>query len=201
MVRALNCVMAFHTSVLLGSQHARLGVSASPSAFTSFSTAQKALNGRRIQPSKSRIIGDSGQDGRQLVCKSEAVGTDLESPSTPESRPNIMEEEDSPSTSVPTTDTWELDFSSRPILDARGKKRWELLVCSPDGSWVYSRWFPNNKINSTQVNIQHSVRPFHCSWQLLCSSLNVQGTVNCDFIVCLCSSKQLWRNCSGGRVL
>lgn len=52
---------------------------------------------------------------------------------------------------MPTFDTWELDFSSRPILDARGKKRWELLICSPDGSWVYSKWFPNNKINSTQV--------------------------------------------------
>jgi hypothetical protein len=25
---------------------------------------------------------------------------------------------------------WELDYYSRPILDADGKKRWELLICS-----------------------------------------------------------------------
>ncbi|EIE22290.1 PsaB RNA binding protein [Coccomyxa subellipsoidea C-169] len=63
----------------------------------------------------------------------------------------LPEEEEAPSTSVPTFSTWELDFSSRPILDARGKKRWELLICSPDRSWVYSKWFPNNRINSTQL--------------------------------------------------
>ena len=57
------------------------------------------------------------------------------------------EEDDGP----PTFDTWELDFSSRPILDERGKKRWELLICSPDSSWRFPRFFPNNKINSTQV--------------------------------------------------
>ena len=51
----------------------------------------------------------------------------------------------------PTSSSWELDFSSRPVLDDRGKKKWELLICSPDRSWQYSRWFPNNKINSTQV--------------------------------------------------
>lgn len=70
--------------------------------------------------------------------------------------------EDVPSTSgsqqqtVPTSSLWELDFSSRPVLDERGKKKWELLICSPDRSWQYSRYFPNNKINSTQARLLHS---------------------------------------------
>jgi hypothetical protein len=43
---------------------------------------------------------------------------------------------------------WELDFCSRPLLDERGKKVWELLVTSPCGRLRYCEYFPNNKINS-----------------------------------------------------
>lgn len=53
--------------------------------------------------------------------------------------------------SVPNSDIIELDFCSRPLLDERGKKVWELLVCSPDRSFEYSQYFPNNKINSAEV--------------------------------------------------
>ena len=56
-------------------------------------------------------------------------------------------------TGPPQSEIWELDFSSRPVLDSRGKKKWELLICSSDGSWQFSRYFPNNKINSTQVTL------------------------------------------------
>lgn len=52
---------------------------------------------------------------------------------------------------LPQSEVWELDFCSRPLLDERGKKRWELLICSPDREFEYSVYFPNNKINSTQV--------------------------------------------------
>lgn len=52
---------------------------------------------------------------------------------------------------LPDSQVWELDFCSRPLLDERGKKRWELLICSPDRHFEYSAYFPNNKINSTQV--------------------------------------------------
>ena len=105
----------------------------------------------------NRPFKSSWSTGRQTSWRDshsrcEAVDTDVGSSTTPETRPaQLSEEEEAPSTSVPAFDSWELDFSSRPILDARGKKRWELLICSPDGSWVYSKWFPNNKINSTQV--------------------------------------------------
>jgi hypothetical protein len=55
--------------------------------------------------------------------------------------------------SVPNSDIVELDFCSRPLLDERGKKVWELLVCSPDRSFEYSQYFPNNKINSAEVSM------------------------------------------------
>lgn len=54
-------------------------------------------------------------------------------------------------TGLPTSTVWELDFCSRPILDERGKKVWELLICDPSRSFEYSRYFPNNKINSTEL--------------------------------------------------
>lgn len=43
---------------------------------------------------------------------------------------------------------WELDFCSRPILDERGKKVWELVVCDSSLSLQYTKYFPNNVINS-----------------------------------------------------
>jgi hypothetical protein len=47
---------------------------------------------------------------------------------------------------------WELDFYSRPILDAEGKKRWELLICStPEPGQPEFRWLricPANSVNS-----------------------------------------------------
>jgi hypothetical protein len=38
----------------------------------------------------------------------------------------------SPAVQAPSPD-WELDYYSRPILEADGKKRWELLICSTQG--------------------------------------------------------------------
>ncbi|KAF8055656.1 RPA1A [Scenedesmus sp. PABB004] len=55
------------------------------------------------------------------------------------------------SASAPTSDVLELDFCSRPLLDERGKKVWELLICSPDRSFEYSQYFPNSKINSVEL--------------------------------------------------
>ncbi|XP_023004563.1 protein TAB2 homolog, chloroplastic isoform X2 [Cucurbita maxima] len=43
---------------------------------------------------------------------------------------------------------WELDFCSRPILDIRGKKVWELVACDNSLSLQYTKYFPNNVINS-----------------------------------------------------
>ncbi|KAK1288142.1 hypothetical protein QJS10_CPB19g00781 [Acorus calamus] len=46
---------------------------------------------------------------------------------------------------------WEMDFCSRPILDARGKKVWELVVCDKSLSLQYTKYFPNNVINSVTL--------------------------------------------------
>lgn len=51
---------------------------------------------------------------------------------------------------------WELDFYSRPILDERQKKLWELLICeSPldinhptDSLYRYSEFTSNQQVNS-----------------------------------------------------
>lgn len=70
--------------------------------------------------------------------------------------------------SVPRSEEWELDFSSRPLVDERGKKVWELLICSPDRSFEYSEYFPNNKINSKEVRpLGSSTRDRRCLCQRL----------------------------------
>ncbi|RRT34942.1 hypothetical protein B296_00055149 [Ensete ventricosum] len=46
---------------------------------------------------------------------------------------------------------WEVDFCSRPILDDRGKKLWELVVCDRTLSLQFTRFFPNNVINSVTL--------------------------------------------------
>ena len=47
---------------------------------------------------------------------------------------------------------WEVDFCSRPLVDERGKKVWELLVCDTSGTSLrYSEYFPNNRINSAEL--------------------------------------------------
>jgi hypothetical protein len=49
---------------------------------------------------------------------------------------------------------WELDYYSRPILDADGKKRWELLICSTPATgeaeepFRWSRSCPASSVNS-----------------------------------------------------
>lgn len=51
---------------------------------------------------------------------------------------------------------WELDFYSRPILDDRQKKKWEVLICeSPlnvgdnaESLFRYSQWCPSSTVNS-----------------------------------------------------
>jgi hypothetical protein len=54
---------------------------------------------------------------------------------------------------------WELDFYSRPILDERNKKRWEVLISegpqtvadNPEGLFRYSKFLSNTQINSLEL--------------------------------------------------
>ncbi len=52
---------------------------------------------------------------------------------------------------VNTSSVWEIDFCSRPLLDERGKKLWELLICDPERTFEHAEYFPNSKINSVEV--------------------------------------------------
>ena len=56
-----------------------------------------------------------------------------------------------PVSAIPRALEWELDFSSRPLLDERKKKVWELLVCDPERSFEYTQYFPNSKVNSAEL--------------------------------------------------
>ncbi|KAL9226455.1 hypothetical protein vseg_002266 [Gypsophila vaccaria] len=56
-----------------------------------------------------------------------------------------------PATDPDAISEWELDFCSRPILDIRGKKIWELVVCDSSLSLQYTKYFPNNVINSVTL--------------------------------------------------
>lgn len=56
-----------------------------------------------------------------------------------------------PETDPDNITEWELDFCSRPILDIRGKKIWELVVCDNSLSLQYTKYFPNNVINSVTL--------------------------------------------------
>ncbi|XP_057511020.1 protein TAB2 homolog, chloroplastic-like [Actinidia eriantha] len=53
-----------------------------------------------------------------------------------------------PETDPESISEWELDFCSRPNLNVRGKKVWELLVCDRTLSLQFTKYFPNNGINS-----------------------------------------------------
>ncbi|XP_015881638.3 protein TAB2 homolog, chloroplastic [Ziziphus jujuba] len=53
-----------------------------------------------------------------------------------------------PETDPDSISEWEVDFCSRPILDIRGKKVWELVVCDESLSLQFTKYFPNNVINS-----------------------------------------------------
>ncbi len=48
---------------------------------------------------------------------------------------------------------WELDFYSRPIIEANGKKRWELIICSTrsyktEDIFLWNKKCPANEVNS-----------------------------------------------------
>lgn len=43
---------------------------------------------------------------------------------------------------------WELDFYSRPIVDEKQKKIWEVLVCDPERTFEYSKFCLAGQVNS-----------------------------------------------------
>eukprot|EP00271_Cylindrocystis_brebissonii_P009476 TRINITY_DN24347_c0_g1_i1.p1 TRINITY_DN24347_c0_g1~~TRINITY_DN24347_c0_g1_i1.p1 ORF type:complete len:467 (-),score=64.41 TRINITY_DN24347_c0_g1_i1:596-1996(-) len=60
-------------------------------------------------------------------------------------------EDDQSSVLYSSITEWELDFCSRPILDERGKRIWELLICDSSLTLQHAEYFPSNKINSATL--------------------------------------------------
>eukprot|EP00667_Euglena_gracilis_P007438 EG_transcript_7511 len=52
---------------------------------------------------------------------------------------------------VPKGEEWEVDFASRPLVDNRGKRVWEILICNPQRTFEYAEYIPNNKVNSATL--------------------------------------------------
>ena len=48
--------------------------------------------------------------------------------------------------SVPKGEVWEVDFCSRPLVDARGKRVWEIMICNPERTFEFAQYIPNNKV-------------------------------------------------------
>lgn len=49
---------------------------------------------------------------------------------------------------------WELDFYSRPVQGADGKKLWELLVTDSAGSFRHVEAVPSNCVNSKELRLR-----------------------------------------------
>ncbi|KAA8492752.1 Protein TAB2-like, chloroplastic [Porphyridium purpureum] len=49
------------------------------------------------------------------------------------------------------SETWELDFYSRPVLGEDGKKIWELLITDKDGVLEHVEQVPSSSVNSTEL--------------------------------------------------
>jgi hypothetical protein len=98
--------------------------------------------------------------------KYQKSGNDLKNlkASTVIQRPTTSSSEIHASLSLPKNSNWELDFCSRPIIDERGKKLWELLVTNTERSFVLSEFFPNDKINS--VNLRSALQKFFTSYPI-----------------------------------
>lgn len=51
----------------------------------------------------------------------------------------------------PASGEWQLDFYSRPVQGADGKKLWELLVTDSAGSFYHAEAVPSNCVNSREL--------------------------------------------------
>eukprot|EP01025_Chloroclados_australasicus_P055703 TRINITY_DN680_c1_g1_i1.p1 TRINITY_DN680_c1_g1~~TRINITY_DN680_c1_g1_i1.p1 ORF type:complete len:388 (-),score=33.20 TRINITY_DN680_c1_g1_i1:412-1536(-) len=103
--------------------------------------------------------GRNCKDSRQYTQHYKLVKCVAEQPSTSSQIEQVPAEkldkeqqlENQLNIEAPKSSEWQLDFCSRPMLDERKKKIWEILICSPDKSFEFSTYVPNNKINSTTL--------------------------------------------------
>ncbi|KAF9596038.1 hypothetical protein IFM89_006965 [Coptis chinensis] len=122
---------------------------------------EKRENEKQKQRRKrGRSSSHSDKDDEYENRRESSVSLPTDQPSTPSTIENSFNEDevdDDPTSEVKYFDPemdpesileWEIDFCSRPILDIRGKKIWELVVCDGSLSLQFTKYFPNNVINS-----------------------------------------------------
>ena len=97
--------------------------------------------------SSCRLQGYRGISETRNLIVSRTSSTEQSAAQTLAAQP----EASSSSKALPASNVWEIDFCSRPLLDERNKKVWELLICDPDRTFEYSEYFPNSRINSAEV--------------------------------------------------
>ena len=109
-----------------------------------------------VLPPPAHALASAAQHQRLRVCgRVASVQTVQSAASSEEAVPSTSDK------SISTADAaergWEIDFCSRPLLDERGKKVWELLICDPARDFEYAEYFPNSKINSGEASCKHGV--------------------------------------------
>ncbi|XP_062099917.1 uncharacterized protein LOC133805777 [Humulus lupulus] len=104
-----------------------------------------SLNPPRSWPKLRRFGGLSSVSGSSVSMQEEV---EIEEEEEEEDGPTVELCYLDPETNPNSLTEWELDFCSRPILNIRGKKLWELVVCDESLSLQYTKYFPNNVINS-----------------------------------------------------
>jgi len=127
-------------------------------------TTSVSLSARPVTPARCMIVPASpsprSRRCRSISSESSTAASAAADITYEEVEPEDEEDEVDPQAEVcyldPDADPesireWELDFCSRPILDARGKKVWELVVCDATLSLQFTRYFPNNAINSVTL--------------------------------------------------
>ncbi|KAG1667472.1 hypothetical protein FOA52_012227 [Chlamydomonas sp. UWO 241] len=131
----------------------RIGVRAStPLAARSFVQSQSQAEARRHVCSRA-----AAHEEAPTVVAAVQEDAPVEVPVAAAAAPVaavVAEEHQEPSSSakqLPVGDVWEIDFCSRPLVDERGKKVWELLICDPERKFEYTEYFSNSKINSAEL--------------------------------------------------
>ncbi|KAG1334071.1 putative protein TAB2, chloroplastic [Cocos nucifera] len=117
-----------------------------PSAFTSSISGAYRHRHRPLHPRPNSISEGSVSPPASSKGEEEESGLEEE-----EVDPCVEVRYLDPAMEARSIREWELDFCSRPILDERGKKVWELVVCDSTLSLQYTRFFPNNVINSVTL--------------------------------------------------
>lgn len=108
-----------------------------------FLTKPSRRNQQKLHPIRSSSVSESSV----FAPKEVEFDDDEEEEDDPTAELSYLDPETDPGSIL----EWELDFCSRPILDIRGKKLWELVVCDSSLSLQYTKYFPNNVINSVTL--------------------------------------------------